>query len=233
MLSRRIFLVSILAVVLAACAPASDQRVGVRQLTEPVTFYPHQTGARWEYLPDGARVSEPRLVKTVEGPTVLDGEVWTSWRLAGRGIDLTSFRQARADGVYLKRRVRPGTVITFDPPIKEFPSQSELRVGATWTGDTTASITFPAADPENQTATLELTYTYTVVDRRTVTLLAGEFEVYVVDLVSRTFDENGAIVEELQQSTWFSPFVGEVRTDNAFFLVDSNVIPEAPDEGES
>lgn len=218
------------AILLAACAPSVEERVGVQQLTEPVTFYPHQTGARWEYLPDGARVSDPRLVQTVEGPTVLDGEVWIAWRIAGRGSNLTSFRQTRADGVFLKQRVRPGTVITFDPPIQEFPAQSELRVGAIWSGETTANLTFSEAEPGNQTATLELSYTYTVVDRRTVTLLAGEFEVFVVNLVSRTFDENGGIVEELQQATWFSPFVGEVRTDNEYFLVASNVLPDAPEE---
>lgn len=210
---------------LGACAPAtSDERVEVQQLTEPLTYYPNQTGARWEYLPDAARVSDPRLMRTIEGPTVLDGEVWVAWRTSGRGLDLTSFRQVRGDGVYLKRRVRPGSIITFDPPIREFPAQGELRVGATWSGETEASLEFPTADPKNRNATLELTYTYTVVDRRTVSLLAGEFEVFVVNLVTRTFDEDGAIVEELQQESWFTPFVGEVRTDNGYFLVDTNVI---------
>lgn len=216
---------------LSACAPTADERVDVQQLTEPITFYPNQTGARWEYLPDGARLSDPKLVRTVQGPTVLDGEVWTAWRTAGRGLDLTAYRQTRADGVFVKRRLRPGTIITFDPPIREFPSESELRVGATWAGETTADLQFPTAAPENRSATLELTYTYTVVDRRSVTLLAGTFEVFVVNLVTRTFDEEGGIVEELQQESWFVPFIGEVRTDNGYFLVESNVLEEPAEDG--
>lgn len=231
--SSKFTLFSILAValVLSACAPAtSDERVEVQQLTEPLTYYPAQTGARWEYLPDGARLTDPRLVITVQGPTVLDGEVWTAWSVFGRGLDLTSFRQARPDGVYLKRRLRPGTIITFNPPIREFPAPGELRVGVTWAGETTASLRFPNAEPENRSVTVELTYTYTVVDRRAVTLLAGDFDVFVVNLVTRTFDEDGEIVEELQQETWFVPFVGDVRTDNGFFLVDSNVLAEEPAE---
>ena len=236
MRSRRIPLhLSLCAVVaaalLAACAPTtSDERVEVQQLTEPLTYYPNQTGARWQYLPDAARLSDPRLIRSIEGPTVLDGEVWISWRTAGRGIDLRTFRQTRPDGVFLKRRVRPGSVITFDPPIQEFPAQGQLRVGATWAGETSATIEFPGADPENRHSTLELTYTYTVVDQRSVTLLAGEFDVFVVNLVTRTFDEDGEIVEELRQETWFSPFVGEVRTDNGYFLVETNVVEQEEEE---
>lgn len=230
----RIALLSIIAgLVLAACAPAADERVTVEQLTEPVTFYPSQTGARWEYLPDGARVSDPRLVRTIQGPSVLDGEVWVAWRTSGRGLDQTSFRQVTSDGVFLKRRLRPGTVITFDPPIQEFPPQSQLRVGATWAGETTAVLEFPQANPENRRASLDLTYTYTVVDRRTVTLLAGEFETFVVNLVTRTFDEDGTIVEELQQETWFVPYVGEVRIDSGHYLVDSNVLTTDEEAGGS
>jgi hypothetical protein len=235
MRSRRTSICSILVLaivlVLAACAPAtSDERVEVQQLTEPLTYYPAQTGARWEYLPDGARLTDPRLVQTIEGPTVLDGEVWTAWTLFGRGLDLTSFRQARSDGVYLKRRLRPGTIITFDPPIREFPAPGELRVGATWAGNTTANLRFPTASPEHRTSTLELSYTYTVVDERSVSLLAGDFDVYVVNLVTRTYDEDGSIADELQQETWFVPFIGEVRTDNGYFLVDSNVLEEETEE---
>ena len=216
---------------LAACAPtASEERVEVLQLTEPLTFYPNQTGAWWQYLPDGARLSEPRLIRAIEGPTVVDGDVWIAWRTSGRGIELTSLRQTRPDGVFLKRRVRPGSIATFDPPIQEFPPQSQLRVGATWAGETRATLEFPEADPENRLAELDLTYTYTVVDQRQVELLAGSFEVFVVNLVTRTFDEDGAIVEELQQETWFVPFVGEVRTDNGYFLVESNVLAEEEEE---
>src|SRR5690606_25043383 len=47
---------------MVACAPSagSEQRVEVQQLSEPTTYYPFQTGAAWQYLPEGARLSDPR-----------------------------------------------------------------------------------------------------------------------------------------------------------------------------
>lgn len=213
---------------LGACAPAADEaRVEVRQLSAPVSYYPHQTGARWAYLPNDARLSEDPLLVAVEGPTVLDGEVWIAWLLAGRGLEEVSYRQYRPDGVYLKRRLRPGTVIDFAPPIREFPAEGSLRVGATWSGETQVTLSFPEARQENRERVFEVMYTYTVVDQRPVTLASGTFEVFVVALTTRTFDEEGGIAEELTEQIWYAPFVGEVRTDNDFFLVDSNVLGAA------
>jgi hypothetical protein len=70
----------------------------------------------------------------------------------------------------------------------------------------------------------------TVVDRREVTVTAGTFEVFVLNFTSRTTDESGEVVDELTQETWFAPYLGEVRTENGFFLVDSNLLglPRAP-----
>lgn len=220
----------LLLLVLAACTPTAEEgRVAVEQLTEPISFYPFQAGARWEYLPDRARLSDPVTVVQVEGPTVLDNEVWVAWHVRGRGLDQMSYRQARPDGVFLVREERLGTVFTFDPPLQEFPPQSQLRTGATWSGQTTVHL---SADEGNQQRDLPFDYVYTVVDERTVTVPAGEFEVFVIDFTTRTFDEEGNIVDQLTQQTWFTPYVGEVRTRNGQVLVASNVIeaepPQAP-----
>lgn len=215
-------LVPALLLILAACAPTAEgPRVDVEQLSEPISFYPFQAGARWEYLPDGARLTDPSTVVRVEGPTVVSGEVWVAWHARGRGLDQLSYRDNRSNGVFLLREERLGTIFTFDPPLQEYPPSTQLRVGANWSGTTSVHL---SADGGRQQRTLEVNYVYTVVDQRPVTTPAGEFNVYVIDFTSRTFDENGTITEELTQQTWFSPYVGEVRTRNGHLLVASNVI---------
>ncbi|MBW7916846.1 MAG: hypothetical protein H3C53_09230 [Trueperaceae bacterium] len=216
-----------LIVALAACAPASDdgKRVGVEQLTEAVTFYPNQTGATWEYLPDGARLTDPTTRVQVLGPTVVGGEVWTAWHARGRGLDETSYRQVRSDGVWLKRQERLGTSYDFDPPLHEYPAQGELRVGALWTGTTNVHI---SAQDGKQQLDMKVDYTYIVVDKRQVTVPAGVIDVYVIDFTSRTMDDSGNVAEELTQTTWFAPHLGEVRLRSGQVLVGTNVtLPEA------
>ena len=226
-------LVPLLLLVLAACAPTgSDERVGVQQLTEPITYYPSQTGARWEYLPNGVRLDEPRIVETIEGPSVLEGDVWIAWHLVGRGLDITRYRQYRPDGVFLKREDKIGTQITFDPPMKAGPAEGELRVGSTWSGHTTVTVDAPESNSPEARRSLDVDYVYTVVDKRNVTLAAGTFEVFVVSFTSRTVDENENITNELTQQHWFAPFVGDVRDEANNFLVASNVLAPPPEGAE-
>lgn len=227
---RAAALLLVLAATLASCVPAaSEETEVVTDPTGPLSYVPTATGARWTYLPDRATLDEPRVTMAVEGPTVVDGQVRTAWRMVGRGLDVRWFRDHREDGTYLVREERPGTIITFDPPIRELPGEP-LRVGQSWRGETTATLRFPDAEPENRLSSLDLQWVTTVVDRRTVTVAAGSFEVYVLNFTSRTLDEDGRVVEELTQETWFAPYLGEVRTENGFYLVDSNLIglPRAP-----
>jgi hypothetical protein len=213
-----------LAAALVSCVPAaSEETEVVTDPTGPLSYVPTATGARWTYLPDRATLDEPRVTMAVEGPTVVGGEVRTAWRMVGRGLDVRWFRDHREDGTYLVREERPGTIITFDPPILELPGEP-LRVGQSWRGETTATLRFPDAEPENRLSSLDLQWVSTVVDRRSVTVAAGTFEVFVLNFTSRTLDEEGTVVEELTQETWFAPYLGEVRTENGFFLVDSNLI---------
>ncbi len=242
---RRIALVLVplaLLLVLAACAPSSDKQVTVQQLTKPISYYPHQTGAHWEYLPDGAKLTDPRLTVDVEGPTVLDGQVWIAWHTQGRGLDVTRYRQYKPDGVYLGRENKLGTVINFDPPIQEFPAEGKLRVGATWAGDTKVDVVATqgngsgnsgSSNGQSANKTLDVHYVYTVVDKRQVTLAAGTFEVYVVSFTTRTMDENAKVTNTLTQQFWFTPNVGEIRDENGNVLIASNVLTPKPKDGSS
>lgn len=211
---------------MAACVPATEpeERVEVSQLTAPLTYYPHQAGATWEYLEEGAPVNAVRVGKRVEGPTVVAGELWVKTRQVGLGFDIASYRQYRPEGVFELREERPGTIITFDPPLKRFPAEETLRVGTSWSGETTANLFFPEAKTDSQRTAISLEYVSTVVDKRTVNAPAGDFEVFVINFVSRTYDEEGNELESFTQEYWFSPFVGEVRTKEGYFLVAANFL---------
>lgn len=219
---------------LAACAPSSAPEVKIQQLTKPLSYYPHQTGAHWEYLPDGAKIDDPRVTDDIEGPTVVNGQVWIAWHLKGRGLDVTWYRQYRPDGVYLGRENKLGTVIDFDPAMKEFPKEGTLRVGSTWAGDTTVTVKATQSADQSQgkpeSKTLQVHYVYTVVDKRQVNLAAGSFEVFVVSFTTRTMDGNGNVANELTQQYWFSPYVGVIRDERGNVLVASNVLAAPSDK---
>lgn len=209
---------------LTACTPAANQqKVEVKQLSEKTTYYPHQVGARWTYLEPGETMDAPPVVTMIQGPTVIDGDLWIETHQAGRGLDVHWFRQYRSDGVFLLKETRPGMEVRFDPPLQEMPAESTLRVGATWTGKSTATITYTEAKGNGKTQTYTFDYTYTVVDQRRPNVQAGDFDVYVINFVARMTDEAGNKIDEVKQALWFSPFVGEVFTENGYVLVDTNV----------
>ncbi len=229
-MARTTLLITLLLVAFtAACVPSVEApRVEVQQLTEPVSFYPRETGARWTYVADGASLAGIRYVETIEGPSVIDGDVWIAFRLVGGGQDVTHYRQFRDDGVYLRRQVRPGAVIDFDPPIREYPAQDELRVGLTWRAETVADQRYPSAAPGLRHMRLDVEYVYTVIDFRPVTVAGESYEVYVIDRTVRQYDEDGGIQDELSRILWFAPRIGIVRHENGWFLVDTNVTAEQP-----
>lgn len=206
------------------CAPGSGDpgRVEVEQVTGPAEFYPHQTGAIWYYLPSGERLDATRVARRVEGPTMIGGRRLVASREVGRGRDNSEFRDYRADGVFVVRRTRPGALIEFDPPLQEWPAEGELRVGSSWAGETTAELTFTEARPENRRQTLKVRYACEVVDRRTVSVVAGSFAVFVTNCERESINDDGETVETLRQEIWFAPFIGEIRTDTGDILVDTN-----------
>lgn len=217
---------------LSACAPgaASQNPVEIEQFAGSVSYYPHEAGATWQYLALGEPGNAPRFVSTIQGPTVVNGDLWVITRAVGKGLDIAWYRQYRPDGVFLLREVRPGQEFNYDPPLQEMPAEGSLRVGSTWSGETTVTVNFPDAKrPEDQTLVRKFSYTYTVVDeRKSVNVPAGDFNAFVIDFVARVFDEEGneqpcSGSGECKQTIWFAPNVGEVMTEEEYFLVDTNV----------
>lgn len=222
-MKRFLLLFTLLLGLLAACVPAGEgTEIEVQQLSQPVSFYPQEAGATWQYLPTGAGINEPKVVQVVEGPTVIGGDLWIVTRLQGLGLDNTWYRKYQPDGVFLLQENRPGQQVKYDPPVQEFPASGTLNVGSTWGGDTVASVFYPAAKPENQRQSYAVEYRYTVVDRRKVDVPAGSLEVFVIDFEARFLDEDRNVIGTQKLTTWFTPYIGEVKTENDFFLVATN-----------
>lgn len=219
-----------LLVLLAACAPSVDNtpRTSVEQVGRAVGFYPDQAGASWQYLPNNAPVDDPPLVQLVEGPRVLGGRTLIAHLTRGGGAEERKYRSIGPDGVHMFARVVPGAQTTFDPAIMEFPPAAQLVRGASWGGRTTATTFFPAAQPEFQTESQQIRYSYTVVDRRQVRVPAGSFDVYVINLVTEQLNEAGRVSNSLTQEIWYSPYVGEVRTVGGYYLTGLNFEPFYP-----
>lgn len=226
-----LFVLLFVAGLLTSCAPgATAKPVEVEQFSGEVSYYPHESGASWAYLGEGEPGDAPRLVYTVQGPTVVNGDLWVVTSAVGKGLDIAWFRQYSPEGVHLLRELRPGMEINYDPPLQEMPAEGNLRVGETWGGETTVDIYFPEAKrPEDQRLTRKFNYVYTVVDeRKSLNTPAGDFDAFVIDFVARTYDEDGNEVPcsgtgECKQTVFFTPNVGEIRTENGYFLVQTNV----------
>ena len=209
---------TILAVfVLSSCVPTTSSTeekpvVAVEEINRPLSFYPQETGATWHYLPNGASIDANKSIERVEGPRVVSGKRFIVSKILGRGLDITTYKEYQPDGVYFSREEGPGYILNLNPPIREYPSEAEMRVGMSWRGSSQAELIFTDAGTQNPVINFQTDYVYTVVDKRPVRLDIGEFEVYVIDLESRRIAENQA-VEVLNQVIWFTPYIGVVRNE--------------------
>lgn len=158
----------------------------------------------------------------------MNGQTLISHLTRGDGAEERKYRSIDASGVRLHARTVPGAQTTFDPPVLEYPAPAQLVRGATWGGTTTASTYFPAAQPQFRDEVQQIRYRYTVVDRRSVRVPAGIFDVYVINLVTDQLDESGNVASSLTQELWYSPYAGEVRTVGGYYLTGLNFTPVYP-----
>ena len=214
---------------LVACVPSTDDEgptVTVQEVNATSSFYPQQTGLTWEYLPDGGNLESERAIQRVQGPQVIGGEKYIVTSIVGRGLDISYYRKYLAGGVFLSQQRGPGYITKFSPPIKELPSQSNFRLGASWQGKSQAEIHFTDAPRGKNRVRFTTEYIYTIVDKRPIRLNLGEnireFEIYVINLEGRKLGEDDEVLETLHSEIWFSPYVGEVRNKDDFVLVGGN-----------
>ena len=204
-----------------ACAPSlSKERLNVTPITGPRDFYPSQAGLKWDYLEPGEDVDAPRFTKEVMGKTRVDGKILTVSRFYGRGYNATLFEDYTDAGVFLYREDRGENVVIYTPGYQVLPPPSDLAVGEVWGGTTTATIYSPR-DATTETTT---TYRYTVVDRRSLVLgsrFGGKpFDVYVISL--ETFEDVDGQTQRSNSELFYVPYVGNIKTPQALYLVDTN-----------
>lgn len=214
----RAALLAPLLVALAACAPrASDPgRATVSTDVRTVSFYPSQTGLTWSFLREGEALNEPTFTLSVEGPTLFGDQPSIAYRLTGRGTDQTSYRQVSDAGVLLLGFTKPGLTVSLTPPWREAPAASDWKAGLTWNGETTVRVF-----TDGKLATEgKVTYRYTVLERRSVSVAGSRYDVWVV--IRQINDSTGGVFPTASQELWFAPNLGEIRTPDGLVQVSRN-----------
>lgn len=201
---------------LAACAPrASEPQTNTAIIQGQVGFYPSQPGLDWVYLPPRASIGDPPVRLSVIGPTTFEGQPVIRFRLSGRGLERSYYRQIDASGVRLLGiedfdRLQ---VARYTPAIQEYPPQASLAVGARWGGQTREVIELRANNQITRVSDRVLEYTYTVLGKSNVTVPAGSFEVFRIGLEYRD-PRNPSLRETFE--LWFFPGVGEIYSSVNF-----------------
>ncbi len=223
---------SLIILSLSACLPSTNTdnrqdapRVTVESPTQQVSFYPQQTGLTWHYLPDGYELDSVPVKRQIAGPRMAEGQLFIVDRTVGRGIDVTSFKQYREDGVYKAREVGPGYLLRLNPPILELPAPGNMRVGYVWQGSSRTELTFTDTSSLNREQVFNTDYTYSIVDKRSVQLAGKQFEIFVINLES-TLTKGDGTADSLSKEIWYSPYYGEVRNSFGQYLVGGSILEQ-------
>jgi hypothetical protein len=208
------FLLAALLVALAGCAPAPNapiERAQAALQSDPPTFYPHQTGLAWRYLAPGDPLGAPPYQTDIIGPSILEGERVIKSRTFGRGVDQVAYHRHDESGVHLLREERHGVIITYHPPLQEFPAPSDLTPGRSWSGSSTVTIRAPKRAPETQ----RIDYRFTVLEECLATVPAGSYGALLIEFEAQQGSES------LRQTLWFVPHLGAIRTRHDLLLLSA------------
>ncbi len=215
---------------LGACAPAPSAPTSpsgpIPQIQGGVSFYPNQAGLVWRYLPESATTGELPYTITSLGIANYDGQLYSKFGFTGRGRERFYFRTMGADGVrlHLMEESVTSTRTTYTPAILEYPSESSLVVGATWGGLTRAVTTLVINNKSDVFSDVTLKYAYKVVDKNDVNTRAGAFSVFRIRLTieSTLPPKAGSEPDMANFDIWFTPYVGEVRTQESLMISERN-----------
>jgi len=219
MTTRLLWRLGLLVLLLAACAPApSGPRPAEARFEGPVSFYPHETGLQWRYLPEGVPLDAPSYTLRVEGLGSFVGVPGIQFRFFGRGQDRVYYRQFGDFGVKLLGYEEKITLsrVEFNPPFLEYPPASVLAVGYRWGGRSRVKSYFVLPNGVEKQAELDLDYRFEVLAKRKVSVPAGIFDAYVIRFSAQSGDER------IESELWFVPYVGEVRTREGLVLIERN-----------
>ncbi|HEX2863413.1 MAG TPA: hypothetical protein VHN99_02490 [Deinococcales bacterium] len=198
---------------LSGCVPSASSPSAVPSgvVAGKPSFYPREAGLTWTYLKEGEDASQPKYTLTVHGPTVYNGETLIESAFTGLGSNYLYYRDYES-GVHLHAKVTPRIVeIRYNPPVEEYPPQADLKVGAKWSGHSTVTVSGA------QVQTLELNYSYVVLDRQQFKVGDAVYDTFLINL-----QQSLSTGESSVQSIRFTPNVGEVRTAEGLVLVSKS-----------
>lgn len=215
--ATRLFPTAFAALALAACAPVAQapERATAQTPLAAASFYPHETGLAWEYLPAGEALTRPRYRLSVQGSAEFAGQRAVAYRMEGRGSDQSWFRQVGEHGVRLLGFTKPGLVVTLNPPMQELPPAGAWRAGLSWDGESELQV----IQGREVVQRGRVSWRFVVLEQRSVSVPDGTHNVWVVSRQLR--DDVGGLFP-LSEQLWFAPHVGEVRTPEGLLLVARN-----------
>lgn len=222
---KRLLVLLPLCGLLAGCAPRqAPVAAPVKATTEAsaVSFYPHESGLSWTYLPEGDTANAQPYVLQGLGPTIFREKTVDAVQLTGRGASQTWYRSYSAGGVKLLGFTKPGVTVALDPAWQEAPAESAWRVGLSWEGSSNVTVLDDAGKVQAQGV---LKYRYDVQDYRQVKVPTGTYNVWVV--TRQISDDLGGLFPATQQY-WFAPFIGDIRTPENLLLTGKNFTVKNP-----
>jgi hypothetical protein len=212
----------VLSLGLFACIPTQETRKPLKPPVESgvvggeTSFYPNAAGLTWQYIKESNSADAPKYKLEVLGPSLFHGKTLTAIRFVGNASDQTYFREFSSTGVKLYGfSISQTGDVTFEPPIQEYPASSELKIGATWSGQTT--VTEPNLADKTKPKSYPISYTYTVLARQQFKI--GE---NVYDTFRIAYEVIASPTERTTQTIHFTPSIGEVRTKEGLLLLGKN-----------
>jgi hypothetical protein len=211
-----------LSVTLLACVPTQEPTKPPKPPVESgvvggeTSFYPNAAGLIWQYIKESTSADAPKYKLEILGPSLFHGRTLTAIRFVGNASDQTYFREFSSTGVKLHGfSISQTGDVTFDPAIQEYPAQSELKIGATWGGQTL--VTEPNLADPSKPKSYKISYTYTVLARQQFKVAEQIYDTYRI-----AYEVISSPTQRSTQTIHFTPNIGEVRTKEGLLLLGKN-----------
>jgi hypothetical protein len=212
----RLGLVGVVLLSLVACVPGSR---GSFVSVDPVGvhWYPHDVGLFWLFVPEGDEGGELPYRYFVRGANAFRGSEVVSFRISGRGNEISYHRVVGDDGVFLVAEERVGVVLTYDPPVQELPPLHQMTSGLRWS--TFSDVTLSGGGGSN---VFPMEFVYEMHDSELVSTPVGVVRAFRI--TERIFVNPGDRSELVTRTVFFAPHVGYVVNHLGLVLVGGNVV---------
>lgn len=205
---------------LIACAPtqqAAQPSVNIQTEVKAASFYPYQLGLTWQYVPVDEPINSAPYTLEATGPTLFYGETVQGFHFSGRGTDRNLYRSYTADGAFLHGFTLPGLTVKMTPPWQEYPAAKAWKVGLAWSGSSRLDL-IDVSGAVNRS--LNTNYTYTVLEKRTLSLNNRSYEAWVIN---RQISGDGKDLFPASKDFWFVPYSGDIKTPEGLVLTQNNI----------